>query len=71
MRPDNAENGLELDLIAAADDRGDLTAFMASLERVPEIVEAYPLSEELGLDGKHRITLRALYVAAPAPEEGQ
>jgi len=71
VRPDNAENGLELDLIAAADDRGDLTAFMASLERVPEIVEAYPLSEELGLDGKHRMTLRALYVAVPEPEEGQ
>ncbi len=72
VRPDNAENGLELDLIAAADNRSDLTAFMASLERVPEIVEAYPLSEELGLDGKHRMTLRALYVAAPKPEaEGQ
>ena len=72
VRPDNAENGLELDLIAAADNRSDLTAFMASLERVPEIVEAYPLSEELGLDGKHRMTLRALYVAAPEPEaEGQ
>ena len=71
VRPDNAENGLELDLIAAADDRGALTAFMASLERVPEIIEAYPLSEELGLDGKHRMTLRALYVAVPGPEEGQ
>jgi len=68
VRPDNAENGLELDLIAAADNRSDLTAFMASLERVPEIVEAYPLSEELGLDGKHRMTLRALYVAAPEPD---
>ena len=72
VRPDNAENGLELDLIAAADSRSDLTAFMASLERVPEIIEAYPLSEELGLDGKHRMTLRALYVAVPAPQaEGQ
>jgi Tfp pilus assembly protein PilN len=72
VRPDNAENGLELDLIAAADSRSDLTAFMATLERVPEIIEAYPLSEELGLDGKHRMTLRALYVAVPAPQaEGQ
>lgn len=68
VRPDNAENGLEFDLIAAADNRSDLTAFMASLEQVPEIIEAYPLSEELGLDGKHRMTLRALYVAAPEPE---
>jgi Tfp pilus assembly protein PilN len=68
VRPNNAEIGLELDLIAAADDRSDLTAFMASLENVPEIVEAYPLSEELGLDGKHRMTLRARYVAVPEPE---
>ena len=71
VRPGNAADGLELDLIAAADNRSDLTAFMASLERVPQIIEAYPLSEELGLDGKHRMTLRALYVAAPEPGEGQ
>jgi hypothetical protein len=41
---------------------------MASLERVPEITEAYPLSEELGLDGKHRMTLRALYAASATAE---
>jgi Tfp pilus assembly protein PilN len=71
VRPDNAANGLELDLIAAADDRSELTAFVAALERVPEIVEAYPLSEESGLDGKHRMTLRALYVALPSAEGEQ
>lgn len=68
VRPGNAESGLELDLIAAADERSDLTAFMASLERVPGIVQAYPLSEEVGLDGKHRMTLRALYIAVPDAE---
>jgi Tfp pilus assembly protein PilN len=64
VRPGNATDGLELELIAAADDTSALTAFMASLERVPEITEVFPLSEELGLDGKHRMTLSALYVTS-------
>jgi hypothetical protein len=42
---------------------------MSSLERVPEIVEAFPLSEEVGLDGRHRMTLRARYVAVPETGE--
>jgi Tfp pilus assembly protein PilN len=71
VRPGNSAEGLELDVIAAADARNDLIAFMASLERVPEIIEAYPLSEELGLDGKHRMTLRALYVTSATVEGDQ
>ena len=50
VRPNNAEIGLELDLIAAADNRSDLTTFMASLENVPEIVEAYPEIHEMDLN---------------------
>jgi hypothetical protein len=68
VRPGNAEDGLDLELIAAADDRRALTSFMASLENVPEIVEAFPLSEEVGLDGKYRMTLRALYVTSSDSE---
>lgn len=61
VRPTSDVDAVRVELVAAGRSRPALGALLAALEEQPVLSEVFPAREERGDDGRHRMTIRAIY----------
>jgi len=64
VRPSSEQEGVEVELVAAAGSREALGSFLTALEEQPLLSGIVPTQEERGDDGRYRMTIRATYRGA-------
>lgn len=61
VRPSSEEDGVRVELIAAARSRPPLGDLLGALEDQPALSRVFPTHEERGDDGRYRMTIRVTY----------